>query len=237
MATENTPKRRSQRSARLSRKTRSGHELASALLTLFTDDPTLTELGQQPTMTPLLALLKQDEATLASAAALRIGAARRLQGASSRRHTTAQQLFAGCGEIRRRIKVRFRGPRHEELRRSFGEGHAANAAKPETVLALAEHILRGAALHPEAMKEVRVGPPTLQRLNQLLTTLREGRPERASLRHERHQVHEDLGKTAARVQTTSAALLEQAEALLSPTRSADLQALRLLQALVRGRPR
>lgn len=239
MTTENPPKEgpkaprrpRSQRSARLSRKTRSAHALAQAVLQALREDPDLAALSTRPALQPLRDQLQEDEEVLAAASRQRIGAARRLQGAASRRHTGAQQLFAACGEIRRRVKVRFRGPRHAELRRAFGEGQAANAAKPETVQALAERVLTGAAQHPAALKEVRVGAATLQRLQQLLDALREGVPERAVLRAERRQVTAELAATAARVHGTCAAILEQAAAALGAPAHQGLQTLR---ALVEG---
>ena len=68
------------------------------------------------------------------------------------------------GEIRRRVKIRFRGPRHQELRQGFGEGLAANASKPETVLCFADQILQSAAQHPDALREVRILPSTIRRV-------------------------------------------------------------------------
>ena len=195
MATERPPKKRPQRSTQLSRQTRGAQELAELVLNqIHIEGGPLASLAQQDGVEPLLTQLRQDLAVLADAPKLRIGAARRIQGASARRQTMAQQLFAVCAEIRRRVKVRFRGPRHADLRHAFGEGMAANPSKPETVLSLAERICTAAqeSSHAEALRTVRIGPPTVQRLTRMLASLREGRPERQDLQGERRRIVGEL---------------------------------------------
>ena len=163
MATQKSVPRSKNQSAHLSRKTRVAHAAGEEILAHLREDPVLRVLAEQQTLKDDVAALKQAVGVLATAPQKRIGAARRLQGAASRRQTAAQQLFAACGEIRRRVKIRFRGPRHQELRQGFGEGLAANASKPETVLCFADQILQSAAQHPDALREVRILPSTIRR--------------------------------------------------------------------------
>src|SRR5262245_26321434 len=122
MATTKVPRRRSTRSTQISQKTRAAHEGGQAFMERLQKDPALRVLRDDMEGRKLIEQLHHDLAILAVAPMLRIGAARRLQGASSRRRTTSQSLFEACADIRRRIKNRYRGPRHAALRRAFGEG-------------------------------------------------------------------------------------------------------------------
>ncbi len=216
MATAKTPKRRSSKSTQLSRHTRAALETATQLLESITAYPSFSGIKDDPEAGPHLSQLTQDLAILQTAPKLRIGAARRLQGVSSRRQTASQTLFDACAEVRRRVKVRYRGPRHTELRRVFGEGLAASPAKPETVLAFAEQVLRAAVDHDAELRQVRVGPPTLQRLAHLRDGLRDLRPERTELRVARRLVSDNLVAVADRVNEACVALITIAGRLYSP---------------------
>lgn len=207
------PRRRSARSAQISKYTRTAFEGGQRLLERMTSDPALAALREDPKVQPLVEQLREDLAILGVAPTLRIGAARRLQGASSRRRTASLALFDACAEIRRRVKLRYRGPRHAELRRAFGEGLPASPAKPETVLLFSQQILAAAPEHVEALRVVRVGPPTLQRVATLQQALRDCAPERVELRAARRQVAENLVQLADRVNDACAALRERAPAV------------------------
>lgn len=195
------PKRkRSAKAHALSLRTRAayleGRALAEALAAAALPEPEAR----------LLAELQADLETLSQAPTLRIAAARRVQGARSRRQTAAQALFDACAEVRRRVKSRYRGPRHAELRRAFGEGAPASPSKPETVLALAAQVLAAAPQHEAALREVRVGPPTLERIAKLRQELEASASERSDLRRARRATAERLDVLAARVEKTCAAL-------------------------------
>ncbi len=191
----------------MSRHTRAALESATTLLTQITTHPSLLGLKENQEARLHLSQLQQDLSILQAAPKLRIGAARRLQGVSSRRHTASQTLFDACAEVRRRVKVRYRGPKHADLRRSFGEGLPASPAKPETVLAFADQVLSAGAARPAELREVRVGPPTLSRIAHLRDGLRELRPERSELRLARRKVSDNLVAVADRVNSTCEALI------------------------------
>jgi hypothetical protein len=207
MASETSKRRRSSKSARLSRHTRAAYQGAQSLLRRIDEHPALRPLGEEPEAQQLIDQLRQDVDILKVAPTLRIGAARRLQGASSRRRTASYALFAACAEVRRRVKLRFRGPRHLALRRAFGEGTPASPAKPESVLVLAEQILSAAPAHATELRQVRIGPPTVQRLTKLRDNLRACAPERVELRAARRQVSDSLAQIADRVGGLCSALL------------------------------
>lgn len=78
------------------------------------------------------------------------------------------QLYLLCTEIRLRVRRRFHGPAHKELRCAFGEGLPAAPHKPAAVKRLAEQILSGAAAHNNVLGLVRVHAPTLKRMVRLL---------------------------------------------------------------------
>ena len=215
MATSKAPRRRSAKSAQLSKHTRTAYENGRRLMERVVTDPALSCLKEDPEAQQLLEQLLQDLAILGVAPTLRIGAARRLQGASSRRRTASHALFDACAEIRRRIKLRYRGPRHLELRRVFGEGLPASPAKPETVLLFAQQILSAAPEHTDALREVRVGPPTIQRVGNLLGNLRSCAPERVELRTARRQVSDNLVQIATRVSSLCVAIHAVASRLCS----------------------
>src|SRR5437016_2029403 len=109
MPTSNPKRRRTPKSARLSRHTRAAYQSAQALLSGLHDEkhPSLRALHDEPEARQLIDQLQEDIAILAVAPTLRIGAARRLQGASSRRRTASYTLFEACAEVRRRVKLRF----------------------------------------------------------------------------------------------------------------------------------
>jgi hypothetical protein len=216
MATPKAPRRRSAKSAQLSKHTRTAYENGQHFLERVTSDPALAPLREDPEGRQLIEQLRQDLSILGVAPTLRIGAARRLQGASSRRRTASHALFDACAEIRRRVKLRYRGPRHAELRRVFGEGLPASPAKPETVLLFSLQILAAAPEHVEALREVRVGPPTIQRVANLQQSLRDCAPERVELRTARRQVSDNLVQLATRVNSVCVALHTLA-ARLCPT--------------------
>lgn len=222
MATSKSPRRRSAKSAQLSKHTRTAYENGRRFLDRATSEPALQPLREDPEGQQLLEQLRQDLSVLGVAPTLRIGAARRLQGASSRRRTASHALFDACAEIRRRVKLRYRGPRHGELRRAFGEGLPASPAKPETVLLFSQQILEAAPQHEDALREVRVGPPTIQRVANLQQSLRDCAPERVELRTARRQVSDNLVQLATRVNSVCVALHAVAARLCGP---GELQAL------------
>jgi hypothetical protein len=181
----------------LGRRTRAAVERGRRLLQAL-EDPALRAAD------PELARLRDEIARgidqLSRAPALRIGAARRIQGAMSRRHTAAQALFTVCIEVRRRVRLQFRGPRHDELRHAFGEGMPANPDKPGSVLLLAERILQAAAAHPEALRRVGVRTNTVARLRRLAEQLGATEPERGELRQARLEVLRSLSELAEQVE-------------------------------------
>ena len=188
-------KRRKRSAAALARtrRLRAAYEAGRARATVLAAAP-LPEAEAR-----LLAELQEALETLGRAPALRISAARRVQGARSRRQTAAQVLFDVCAEVRRRVKKRYRGPRHAELRRAFGAGAPASPGKAETVLALAAQILAAAPAHEEALREVRVLEPTLARIAKLRQELEATTGERGDLRRARRATAERLDVLAARV--------------------------------------
>lgn len=206
MTQRKAPKKRTARSTRLSHQTRAARAQAQALLATLADPAAQAALADNSEAQQLLVQLRQDAAVLSQAPKARIVAARRIQGAASRRQHTAQRLFTVCNEVRRRIKVRFRGPRHAALRRAFGEGIPANPAKPVGIADFAQRVLAAAPFHSEALAAVRVGPPTLRSIEKMLAILQQGRPERTALRGTRRQVVETLGAVAARVNRACEAL-------------------------------
>jgi hypothetical protein len=158
----------------------------------------------------LVAQLLAGMELLAQAPSTRIRAARRVQGASRRRETGAALLLAACAEVRLRIKRRYRGPRHAELRRAFGEGVAASAAKPVLVLELADRILAAAPKHRAELREVRVLEQTLTRIERLAGALRDVASARAKLATARREVRASLIEIATVVEKLAALLRERA---------------------------
>jgi hypothetical protein len=231
MATAKAPRRRSAKSAQLSKHTRNAFENGQRFLERVTTDPALTPLREDPEGRQLIEQLRQDLSILGVAPTLRIGAARRLQGASSRRRTASHALFDACAEIRRRVKLRYRGPRHAELRRAFGEGLPASPAKPETVLLFSQQILAAAPDHTDALREVRVGPPTIQRVANLQQSLRDCAPERIELRTARRQVSDNLVQLATRVNSVCVAIHTLAARLCPPD---EVQSLLMPEAPVKA---
>lgn len=189
---------------------------AQKFLQSITINPALQALQENAESRQLVEQLQQDVAILKAAPKLRIGAARRLQGAASRRQTAAQALFDACAAVRRRVKLRYRGPKHAQLRRDFGEGLAASPAKPETVLNFAELILSSAPLHVTELRQVRVGPPTINRIVSLKDNLKEIRPERMELRVARRKVSDNLVAVADRVNTLCNTLALLAKRICPP---------------------
>ncbi|MCS6915086.1 MAG: hypothetical protein RMK29_12340 [Myxococcales bacterium] len=189
------------------------YENGRRLLERISNDPMLAPLREDAEARHLVEQLRQEVAVLAMAPTLRIGAARRLQGVASRRRTAAHALFAACAEIRRRVKLRYRGPRHQTLRRAFGEGMPASPAKPETVLQFAQQILSAAPHYSSQLREVRVRAPTLQRVANLQKGLRACTPERLELRTARRQISDTLAQTATRANALCAALIALARRL------------------------
>lgn len=156
-------------------------------------------LREEPGASSLIEQVRQELSQLSLSPKLRIVAVRRRQGAVSRRQTTTQALFVSCTEIRRRVKIRYRGPRHAALRRAFGEGLPASAAKPESVLRLAQQILAAAPAHAEELREVRVGPPTLRRVDGLCERLRASSADRAEWRSTEQQLAHTVENALARL--------------------------------------
>lgn len=185
-------------SSKQSRRTRAAYELGCQLLRRADEDPAWAALADASR--PLVEELQQSLEILGMAPQLRIGAARRLQGVASRRRTAAQSLFEICVEIRRRVKQHFRGPKHAELRRAFGEGLPASPAKPGTALQLATQILAGAATYGAELRLVHVRAQTLTRLQRLLDSLRAAIPERGELRSAQQQISHNLRQLAERVE-------------------------------------
>lgn len=183
------------------------------LLDTVQRDPDLRPLTEAEEAKTIIEQLRLDLQVLDAAPKLRIGAARRLQGVASRKRTASQALFDACAKVRRRIKLRYRGPRHTELRRLFGEGYSASPAKPETVLSFADKVLTAAAAHPAELREVRIGPPSIKRIADLQKNLRDTRPQRVELRTARKQVCEDLSQVAQRVHDLCRSLGELAQRL------------------------
>lgn len=146
---------------------------------------------------------------LAQAPATRISAARRVQGASRRRETRAALLLAACAEVRMRVKRRHRGPRHAELRRAFGVGLAASAAKPALVLELADRILSSVPAHRAELREVHVMGQTLARIERLAAALREATTARGTMTDARRQVRASLVQIAVSVERLAAAVRER----------------------------
>lgn len=194
------------RPLRLSRETRAAYDNAVALLRRLTAEQSLPRLEQDATARPLLDRLRQDLEVLSMAPQLRIGAARRLQGADSRRQTTALSLFEVCTEVRRRIKTHFRSPRHLPLRRAFGEGLPASPAKLGTTLILAEQILAAAESYPAELRLAHVRGATLGRIGKLRGQLRATMPEKVELRLAQKKLGQDLTQLAARVNELCVAL-------------------------------
>ena len=107
---------------------------------------------------------------------------------------------------RRRVKARWRGPKHAELRRAFGEGQPASPGKLDTTLAFADQVLRGAQGYALWLRTARVLPPTIRRIEHLRSELLGIRPERTELRVARRKVVDDLVATADRVNAACEAL-------------------------------
>lgn len=206
-------------SSKQSRKTRAAYDQGREVLRLAEEDPAWAALRDGAS--PLLEELQQSLELLGMAPQLRIGAARRLQGVASRRRTAAQSLFEICVEVRRRVKQHFRGPKHAELRRAFGEGLPASPAKPGTALQLAAQILAAADAHAAELRLVHVRAQTLQRLQRLERSLRAAIPERGELRSAQQQISHNLVQLAERVEELCQRLSQLAgQSLPAPT--ADL---------------
>jgi hypothetical protein len=162
-------------------------------------EPEFARLKKEEGARQMIEKVSQEVALLAMSPKMRIVAVRRRQGAASRRQTAAQSLFTAATEIRRRIKLRYRGPRHAALRKAFGEGMPASAAKPESVLRLAQQVLEAAPAHAAELREVRVGPPTLGRVAGLCERLRASTSDRQEWRTTEQELSQNLLGVAARV--------------------------------------
>lgn len=193
-------RKRSASALALTRRIRASYDAGRALAEALAAAPLLEGEAR------ILAELQADIETLGQAPTLRITAARRVQGASSRRRSASTALFDACAEVRGRVRKRYRGPRHAELRRAFGEGAPASPAKTETVLALAAQILEAAPQHEAELREVRVLEPTLAKIAKLRAQLLQATSERSDLRRARRATAERLSVLAARVEKACAAL-------------------------------
>ncbi len=98
-------------------------------------------------------------------------AVRRLQGAVSRRDHRARDLFSVCTLWRRAIGKQFRGPRHQALRRAFGEGRPLSAAKARPLLQFAQDLVAAAHAHPEETRAAGLHPVSLRRVQRLAGAL------------------------------------------------------------------
>ena len=216
---------------RLSRATRAAYEAGSAVLALVADDEELRRrLDVMSALKAPLDRLASAVCVLATAPRQRISAARRVQGAAARQETTSALLFGACSEIRRRIRLHFRGARWQIVRRSFGEGIGASGTKPTSALLLARTILEGAARHPEALREARVHRASLERVTALTKILETAAPERKVLHEDRRRVAEHLSEVAKDAVLACEAILHAAEAAghgaarIAPLRAAVLAA-------------
>src|SRR5437016_812572 len=92
------------------RRIRAAYERAQELLGRLAYEASSHKLENDPEIRPLLDQVREEVALLALSPKMRIVAVRRRQGAASRRQTAAELLFAAATEVRRRIKIRYRGP-------------------------------------------------------------------------------------------------------------------------------
>lgn len=197
------PRKRSALALRESKKTRAALEAGAAALKALGEP-------QDEATRELVAQLLAGMELLAQAPNTRIRAARRVQGASRRRETGAALLLAACAEVRLRVKRRYRGPRHAELRRAFGVGLAASAAKPVLVLELADRILAAVPAHRAELREVHVMGQTLTRIGRLAAALRDATAARGTMTEARRQVRASLVQIAVSVEKLAAAVRERA---------------------------
>lgn len=154
----------------------------------------------------LLAQLQEDAELLGRAGALRISAARRLQGAQSRVRTRTAALFSLCSDVRRRVRDACRGRRNAAVRAAFGEGACPGGGKVPEVLKLAEQILSAAPAHPAELQAARVTPRLLAGLLARREALRQAIADRRAWRDQQEQLAARLAAVASRVLLACTAL-------------------------------
>lgn len=154
----------------------------------------------------LLAQLQEDAELLGRAGALRISAARRLQGAQSRVRTRTAALFSLCSDVRRRVRDACRGRRNAAVRAAFGEGACPGGGKVPEVLKLAEQILSAAPAHPAELQAARVTPRLLAGLLARREALRQAIADRRAWRDHQEQLAARLAAAASRVLLACTAL-------------------------------
>lgn len=143
--------------------------------------------------------LKRDVELLGQAATLRIRAARKVQGAATRKREGARRLFEACNEIRRRVKARYRGPKYAQLRGCFGEGVPVSDTKPGMVITLAQLILRSAENQRAELERAGVHLASIRRLTRLLVELIDAKVELPSFRADQRRLVGELAQAAKRI--------------------------------------